>query len=57
MSRRHQLNRPIAIAVTRPMPTPMTGAVVALLAAGACVAHPMLGLTVVGFALWQSLAR
>ena len=57
MSRRLPLKRPVAIAATRSMPTPMTGSIVALLAAGAFFVNPVLGLGIVGLALWQSLGE
>jgi len=57
MSRRLPLKRPVAIAATRSMPNPMTGSLVALMAAGAFFVNPVLGLGIVGLALWQSLGE
>jgi hypothetical protein len=57
MSRRIPVNRPVAIAVARPMRKPMTTAFVAAMAVGAFFVSPFLGLGVVGLALWQSLDR
>lgn len=56
MSRRIPLKRPVAIATTQPLPRSMAGSLWALLAAAAFFVNPLLGLGIVGFALWQSLA-
>lgn len=57
MSRRIPIKRSLAVAATRPMPKPMTGSLVALVAAGAFFVNPILGLGIVGFALWQTLGE
>ncbi len=57
MSRRIPVKRPVAIATARPMPKPMTGSLVAVVAAGAFFIHPFLGLGIVGLALWQTLGE
>lgn len=57
MSRRIPVKRTLAVAATRPMPQPMTASLVALVAAGAFFVNPVLGLGIVGLALWQSLGE
>ncbi len=57
MSRRLPVKQPVAIAATRSMSTPMTGSLVALVAAGAFFVNPVLGLGIVGLALWKSLGE
>ncbi|MNK30449.1 hypothetical protein D3C87_488670 [compost metagenome] len=57
MSRRLPLKRSVAIATARPMPKPMTGSLVAVVAAGAFFVNPVLGLGIIGLALWQTLGE
>jgi len=57
MSRRIPVKRSVAIAAARPMPKPVTGSLVAVLAAGAFFVSPVLGLGIIGLALWQTLGE
>jgi hypothetical protein len=57
MSRRIPVKRSVAIATAQPMPKPMTGSLVALAAAGAFFVNPLLGLGIIGLALWQTLGE
>ena len=57
MSRRIPVKRSVAIATAQPMPKPMTGTLVALAAAGAFFVNPLLGLGIIGLALWQTLGE
>ena len=57
MSRRIPVKRSVAIATARPMPKPMTGSLVAVVAAGAFFVSPLLGLGIIGLALWQTLGE
>ncbi|GEM_PF-3237685 len=58
MSRRVPVKRSVAIAVARPMPvTAVLVPVVAVAAVSAFFVSPLLGLGIVGIALWHSLGE